>query len=54
MPDTVLKRLQVYHDQTHPLIDFYTAKANQQNLEYISVDGNQTVDKVFAEIKAIL
>ena len=22
-----------------------------QNLEYISVDGNQTVDKVFAEIK---
>ncbi len=54
LPDTVLKRLQVYHDQTHPLIDFYTAKANQQNLEYISVDGNQTVDKVFADIKAIL
>ena len=31
-----------------------TLKANQQNLEYISVDGNQTVDKVFAEIEAIL
>ena len=26
----------------------------QQNLQYISVDGNQTVEKVFAEIKAIL
>ena len=26
-PETVLKRLKVYHDQTKPLIDFYAAKA---------------------------
>lgn len=49
LPETVKKRLTVYHDQTQPLIDYYT---KQQILK--SVDGTQRMDKVFAEIVTIL
>ncbi len=48
-PETVQKRLTVYHEQTQPLIDFYTAKGVLK-----TVDGTQPMDKVFADIKAIL
>ena len=48
-PETVQKRLSVYHDQTQPLIDYYK---NQNILK--SVDGTQPMDKVFADIVAIL
>ena len=48
-PETVQKRLSVYHEQTQPLIDYYK---NQSILK--SVDGTQPMDKVFADIVAIL
>ena len=48
-PETVMKRLDVYHNQTQPLIDYYT---NMNILK--SVDGTQPMDKVFADIVAIL
>lgn len=48
-PETVRKRLTVYHDQTQPLIEYYT---KQQILK--SVDGTQRMDKVFADIVTIL
>ncbi len=48
-PETVKKRLTVYHDQTQPLIEYYT---KQQILK--SVDGTQRMDKVFADIVTIL
>lgn len=48
-PETVLKRLQVYHTQTQPLIDFYE---NKKILK--SVDGTQKLETVFAEICNIL
>lgn len=39
-PDTVKNRLNVYHSQTKPLVDFYTAKAEQDDsLTYLAVDG---------------
>ena len=44
-PETVLKRLKVYHEQTQPLIDFYEAKGKCR-----SVDGDQAIDKVFDDI----
>ncbi len=47
--DTVKKRLEVYHDQTSPLIDYY----KKQGL-YIKIDGMQPIDKVFAEVTASL
>lgn len=49
LPETVKNRLTVYHDQTQPLIDYYK-KANILR----SVDGTQDMDKVFADIIAIL
>lgn len=48
-PETVKTRLNVYHEQTQPLIDFYT---NEGVL--VTVDGTQNMDAVFAEIKGKL
>lgn len=48
-PETVTKRLDVYHTQTQPLIDYYTAK----NV-LVDVDGTKSMDEVFADIVSIL
>lgn len=48
-PETVLNRLKVYHDQTQPLIDFYTAKGVLKE-----VDGTVDMKDVFNAIVAIL
>ncbi len=48
-PETVQKRLSVYHEQTQPLIDFYGKK----NVLH-TVDGTQDVEDVFKAIKDIL
>lgn len=48
-PETVQKRLKVYHEQTQPLIDYYK---NQGILK--SVDGTQPMDEVFKAIVTIL
>ncbi|AST95480.1 adenylate kinase [Shouchella clausii] len=48
-PETVKRRLEVNEKQTKPLIDFYEAKGYLRQ-----VDGNQDMNTVYAEIKAIL
>ena len=48
-PETVQNRLKVYHDQTQPLIDFYTAKGVLK-----TVDGTVDMKDVFAAITGIL
>lgn len=48
-PETVLNRLKVYHDQTQPLIDFYTNKGVLK-----TVDGTVDMKDVFNAIVAIL
>lgn len=48
-PETVKKRLDVYHTQTQPLIDFYTERK-----VLVEVDGTQSLDKVFDDIMKIL
>lgn len=48
-PETVTNRLQVYKDQTQPLIDFYAEKGVLHN-----VDGTKDMNEVFAAIAAIL
>lgn len=48
-PDTVQKRLNVYHEQTQPLIDYYTKK----NI-LVEVDGTVDISDVFRTIVAIL
>lgn len=48
-PETVKNRLNVYHEQTQPLIDFYTNKGVLK-----TVDGTLPMEEVFAAITAIL
>ncbi len=48
-PETVEKRLKVYHDQTQPLIDYYQGKNILR-----SVDGTQNLEDVFKDIIAIV
>lgn len=48
-PETVKNRLNVYHEQTQPLIDFYTEKGVLK-----TVDGTVPMEEVFDAITAIL
>lgn len=48
-PETVKKRLDVYHEQTQPLIDYYTKQGC-----LVEVDGTQAMKDVFASIVKIL
>ena len=48
-PETVKKRLNVYHEQTQPLIEYY---GNANVLK--EVDGTQDLEKVFEDITVIL
>jgi adenylate kinase len=48
-PETVLNRLDVYHKQTQPLIDFYSGKGILK-----SVDGTKDMKEVFEAIVEIL
>lgn len=45
--EIVKDRLNVYHHQTQPLVDYYQAQANKiENLQYIRVDGTQDISVV--------
>lgn len=44
--ETVRQRLKVYHEQTEPLIDFYTKEAEAGNLKYVKVSGMGSVEEV--------
>ena len=48
-PETVQKRLNVYHEQTQPLIDYYTRQGVLK-----TVDGTRDLNEVFQEIVDIL
>ena len=48
-PETVKKRLEVYHEQTQPLIDYYNKKGILRE-----VDGSQDMKDVFNAIVSIL
>ncbi len=48
-PETVQKRLDVYHEQTQPLEDFYREKGVLKN-----VNGTRSMEEIFEEIVSIL
>ncbi len=59
--ETVRKRLQVYNDQTRPLVDYYSSWANQSNTNdkvkapaYRKVSGTGKVEEITAAIFAEL
>lgn len=47
--ETVKNRLDVYHNQTAPLIDYYRNKG-----VLIDIDGSKSVDAVFDDVKGVL
>ncbi len=48
-PETVKKRLDVYHEQTQPLIDYY----NKKNI-LVDIDGTKDMTEVFDAIVKVL
>jgi adenylate kinase len=48
-PETVLKRLEVYHNQTQPLIDYYTKQGILKE-----VDGRKNMTDTFEDILKVL
>jgi adenylate kinase len=59
--ETVRKRLQVYNDQTRPLVEYYSSWATQSNASdkvkapaYRKVSGTGNVDDITASIFAQL
>ena len=56
-PETIAKRLQVYHDQTSPLIGYYQAQDKLRVIDVASlatVDGDSRPEDVFKAILASL
>lgn len=47
--ETVLERLEVYEEQTHPLIEYYQKRGILR-----SVDGKKAINEIFKDIVAIL
>jgi len=48
-PETVLKRLEIYHNQTQPLIDYYTKQGILKE-----VDGRKNMTDTFEDILEVL
>ena len=49
-PETVKDRLNVYAEQTSPLIEFYSVLSNKSNLNYIKVSGTESPEDVTKKI----
>lgn len=52
--NTVRERLDVYHKQTHPLVEFYRNKASNSDLRFAEVDGRGEMRDVHQRIVAAL
>ncbi|WP_289031055.1 adenylate kinase [uncultured Paraglaciecola sp.] len=52
--ETVRKRLGIYHEQTKPLVDYYTAEASSGNCKYHKLDGTAPVESVSAKLATLL
>ena len=48
--ETVKARLKVYHDQTEPLIDFYSKEADAGSCTYLRIEGVGSVDDIKGQI----
>jgi adenylate kinase len=55
--ETIIRRLDVYHQQTAPLIEYYKTKAKNTEaplLQFLSVKGTGSVDEIFDRIVTLL
>jgi adenylate kinase len=48
-PEAIAKRLQLYHEQTEPLVGHYRLRGN-----LVGIHGNRSIDEVFAEVQDAL
>ena len=48
-PEAIAKRLELYHRETEPLIEWYRARSN-----VVPVHAERTVDEVFSEVQSAL
>lgn len=48
--ETVKARLKVYHDQTEPLIEFYSKEASAGNCKYLKINGVGSVDSITNQV----
>jgi adenylate kinase len=48
-PEAIARRLELYHRETEPLIEWYRARSN-----VVTIHADRTVDEVFAEIQDAL
>ena len=51
---TVRKRLDIYHQQTEPLVGYYKAEAAAARTRYERLDGTQAVEAVSQQLAALL
>ena len=51
---TVRKRLGIYHNQTKPLVDYYTELASTGDCAYHKLDGSQAVEAVSHQLETLL
>ena len=51
---TVRKRLGIYHEQTKPLVDYYTELAGTGGCTYHKLDGTQAVEAVSTQLASLL
>ena len=52
---TVRKRLSIYHEQTKPLVDFYSdMEKDTGDVKYIRIDGTRAINQIVADIKQSL
>lgn len=52
--ETVRKRLAIYHDQTAPLVTYYSKEAEAGNSKYVTFDGTQAVEAVSKQLSELL
>ncbi len=52
--ETVRSRLAVYHEQTAPLIEYYSKEAAAGKTQYLQLDGTKLVAEVSADIEKAL
>ncbi|MES9848029.1 MAG: nucleoside monophosphate kinase, partial [Candidatus Thiodiazotropha sp.] len=48
--ETVKARLKVYHDQTEPLVSFYSKEADSGDCKYLKINGVGGVDEIREQI----
>ena len=52
--ETVRKRLNVYHEQTKPLVDYYQSKAEQHGINFSTIAGVGSVSEIRDQVLAAL